>query len=81
MIDLLAEPVAPLATTRRPRIGFLGVGWIGRHRMEAILATGRRRCGRVADPSAEMTAEALRLAPGAEAAPTWKSCWIWISTA
>ena len=24
----------------RPRLGFLGVGWIGRHRMEAMLATG-----------------------------------------
>ena len=23
----------------KPRVGFLGVGWIGRNRMEAMLAT------------------------------------------
>jgi predicted dehydrogenase len=69
MIDLLAEPAAPLATTRRPRIGFLGVGWIGRHRMEAILAADVVDAVGVADPSTEMTAEALRLVPDAIAAP------------
>jgi predicted dehydrogenase len=68
MIDLLAQPVAPLATTRRPRIGFLGVGWIGRHRMEAILAADVVDAVGVADPSAEMTDEAVRLAPGASIA-------------
>jgi predicted dehydrogenase len=68
MIDLLAQPVAPLASARRPRIGFLGVGWIGRHRMEALLATNAVDAVGVSDPLAEMTAEALRLAPGAEAA-------------
>jgi predicted dehydrogenase len=69
MIDLLAEPVAPITTARRPRIGFLGVGWIGRHRMEAILAMNVVDAVGVADPSAEMTAEALRLAPDAAVAP------------
>ena len=24
----------------RPRLGFLGTGWIGRHRMAALAATG-----------------------------------------
>ena len=27
----------------RPRLGFLGTGWIGRHRMEAIVADAKRR--------------------------------------
>lgn len=49
----------------KPRIGFLGVGWIGRHRMEAMLATGQVEAAAVADPSAEMIAEAVKLAPGA----------------
>lgn len=49
----------------RPRIGFLGVGWIGRHRMAAMLATGTVEAAAISDPSAEMTAEAARLAPGA----------------
>lgn len=52
--------------TRRPRVGFLGVGWIGRHRMEGMLATGAIEAAAVADPSAEMTDAALALAPGAE---------------
>jgi predicted dehydrogenase len=68
MIDLLAEPAAPLATTRRPRVGFLGVGWIGRHRMEAILAADVVDAVGVADPSAEMTGQAARLAPSASIA-------------
>lgn len=49
----------------KPRVGFLGVGWIGRHRMEAMLATGAVEAAAVADPSAEMRTEALKLAPDA----------------
>ena len=49
-----------------PRVGFLGVGWIGRHRMESMLATGAIEAAAVADPSDEMAAEALKLAPGAK---------------
>lgn len=47
----------------RPRIGFLGVGWIGRHRMEAMLAGGLIEAAAIADPSPEMVAEAAKLAP------------------
>ena len=49
----------------KPRIGFLGIGWIGRHRMEGMLATGRIEAAGIADPSAEMIAEAQTLAPEA----------------
>jgi predicted dehydrogenase len=49
----------------RPRVGFLGVGWIGRHRMEAVLATGAAEVAAIADPSPETTAEAGKLAPEA----------------
>lgn len=48
------------------RVGFLGVGWIGRHRMAAMLATGAVEAAAVADPSPEMVAEALKVAPGAQ---------------
>lgn len=51
--------------TVKPRLGFLGVGWIGRHRMEAMLATGVVEAAAIADPSAEMRAEAASLAPDA----------------
>jgi len=54
----------------RPRVGFLGVGWIGRHRMEAILATGAVEVAGIADASAEMAAAAATLAPGARLTST-----------
>jgi predicted dehydrogenase len=50
----------------KPRVGFLGTGWIGRHRMEAMVATGAIQAAAIADPSPEMQAEALKAAPGAE---------------
>ena len=54
----------------RPRVGFLGVGWIGRHRMQAILETGVVEAAAIADPSPEMAAEAGQLAPGARPVDT-----------
>jgi predicted dehydrogenase len=64
MTQTLVE-TAPGASVRRPRLGFLGVGWIGRHRMQAILDTGAADVAAIADPSPEMAGEAARLAPGA----------------
>ena len=49
----------------KPKLGFLGVGWIGRHRMEAMLATGDVEAVAISDPSPEMAAAAQALAPGA----------------
>jgi predicted dehydrogenase len=54
------------ATLAMPRIGFLGVGWIGRHRMQAILDTQTITAAGIAEPSAEMAREAAMLAPDAE---------------
>jgi predicted dehydrogenase len=67
MSEILTARPAPAtaAAAARPRLGFLGVGWIGRHRMEAILATGQAEAAVIAEPSAEMAAEALKLAPEA----------------
>lgn len=50
-----------------PRLGFLGVGWIGRNRMEALLAAGAEAVA-IADPITANLAEALKSAPGAEPA-------------
>ncbi|MCB8821950.1 Gfo/Idh/MocA family protein [Microvirga rosea] len=55
----------PMASIKRLRLGFLGVGWIGRHRMQAILRTGLVEVAAIADPSPEMAVEAKRLAPDA----------------
>jgi predicted dehydrogenase len=54
----------------RPRLGFLGVGWIGRHRMEAMIETGGIEVAAIADPSPEMAAEAAKLAPDAKLVAT-----------
>jgi predicted dehydrogenase len=48
------------------RVGFLGTGWIGRHRMAAMIETGAVEAVAYADPSDEMAAEAAALAPGAK---------------
>lgn len=64
MTDIL-DTASPAPTLPLPRVGFLGVGWIGRHRMQGILATGAVEAVGVADPSPDNAAEAVRLAPGA----------------
>lgn len=50
----------------KPRVGFLGVGWIGRHRMQAMLATGLVEAAAIVEPGDDMAAAALAVAPGAE---------------
>jgi predicted dehydrogenase len=52
------------------KLGFLGVGWIGRQRMRSILDTGRARAVAIADPSPQMAEEARRLAPEAKLVTT-----------
>jgi predicted dehydrogenase len=49
----------------RPRVGFLGTGWIGRHRMAAMIETGGIEAVAICDPSADCLAEATALAPDA----------------
>jgi len=53
----------------KPRLGFLGTGWIGRHRMGAMLATGAVEAAAICDPSPECTQAARELAPGAAVVP------------
>ncbi len=49
----------------RPRLGFIGLGWIGRHRLEAVAATGLADIAVLHDPSAEAVEAARHLAPDA----------------
>ena len=58
--------------TTRPRIGFLGVGWIGRNRMEAMLATDAVDAAAIVEPSDEMAQAALALAPSAKRLTTYE---------
>lgn len=52
--------------SRKPRLGFLGVGWIGRHRMEVIAQSEEAEISALCDPSSEMMDEALKVAPSAQ---------------
>lgn len=65
MTETLSRTRQPLATIARPRLGFAGVGWIGRHRMEAIAKSGAAEIIGIADPDAETARNARKLAIGA----------------
>ncbi|KHL26128.1 oxidoreductase [Croceibacterium mercuriale] len=54
----------------KPRIGFLGTGWIGRHRMQAIVDTGLMEAVAICDPAPDCVAQAQAIAPGAVALPS-----------
>lgn len=58
---------------KRPRLGFLGTGWIGRHRLAGIAAEGSAEIAAICDPSPECAGEAQALAPGAEVLPDLES--------
>ncbi len=71
MTDLLIAPADELAHSgatdiSTPRLGFLGVGWIGRHRMEAIANDGLAEIAAITDTSSEMIAAARNSAPEAQ---------------
>jgi predicted dehydrogenase len=53
-------------SARRPRLGFLGTGWIGRHRLEAVAASGAAEIAAIADPLPANAEAARALAPGAK---------------
>ncbi len=46
-----------MQATETVRLGFLGVGWIGRHRMEAIGRSGVAQIAAIADPNPEAGAQ------------------------
>ncbi len=54
---------------RRPRLGFLGVGWIGRSRLESVARAGVAEIAGIADPDPDRARQAGALAPGAALVP------------
>ncbi len=59
------------STVSKPRLGFLGVGWIGRHRMEAIVNSGLASVDAIVEPSVAMAEAALSVASDAELLETY----------
>jgi predicted dehydrogenase len=58
----------PARAAPRPRLGFLGVGWIGRHRLDAIARSGAAEIAGVADASDALAREVAAANPGCEVA-------------
>src|SRR5947209_1745699 len=54
--------------TGKPRLGFLGIGWIGQHRMAAIATSGLAEIAAIADPAPDGVARGQSIAPGATVA-------------
>ncbi|WP_265499763.1 Gfo/Idh/MocA family protein [Paracoccus beibuensis] len=60
-LSTLARPAA----LTHPRIAFLGLGWIGRHRMQAMADAGDIEIVALADPDADAVRAAAEVAPDA----------------
>jgi predicted dehydrogenase len=50
----------------KPKLAFAGVGWIGRHRMQAAADSGLADIALISDPSAECILEAAKIAPNSK---------------
>lgn len=53
------------AGTRRPRIGFLGAGWIGQNRMKALVESALVDVTAIMEPNPDMQQKALEIVPDA----------------
>lgn len=65
MNETAAQTVKTENQTSKPRLGFLGVGWIGQNRLEAIAKTDAAEIFAVTEPNVEMLAKASEIAPDA----------------
>jgi predicted dehydrogenase len=61
----MSTQLQPTGRTATPRLGFLGLGWIGRSRMEVLAASGAGRVAGLADTAAERVQQAAAHAPDA----------------
>lgn len=59
---------------RKPRLGFVGLGWIGQHRMKALLDDGTCEVAAFLDPSPEVQDHVRELAPARSGRPRSRSC-------
>lgn len=68
MSEATASVMGNRSTERatRPRLGFLGVGWIGKHRLEAVVKSGAAEVVGIADPALPMLEVARSVAPEAK---------------
>ncbi|GAA4439873.1 Gfo/Idh/MocA family oxidoreductase [Pontibacter saemangeumensis] len=70
ILDKQQEKTAASSSSGTPKLGFLGVGWIGRNRMEMIARNGAGEVSYIADTATQNLEEALKSAPEAKQAPS-----------
>ena len=63
----------PAQATRLPRLGFLGVGWIGRARMQSLLESRLADVVAITDADGAALESAVALAEGARAHTSYAS--------
>ncbi|MDX5422756.1 MAG: Gfo/Idh/MocA family oxidoreductase [Hymenobacteraceae bacterium] len=66
ILDKEHPALASSSTTTRPKLGFLGVGWIGRNRMEVIARHNAGEVAYISDTAAPNAEEAMKSAPEAK---------------
>src|SRR4051812_17209597 len=71
----VATEFTPLKEKRlaRPRVGFLGLGWIGRSRMESIAQSGLVEIAAVSDVAEQAAADASQRFPDAKVVDSFES--------
>ena len=61
----MSTPVKQVSTEPAPRLGFVGLGWIGRNRLESIVQAGVAEVAAVHDVVTDAGVAAQKIAPGA----------------
>lgn len=72
-LDIAAAVARPQPAIRRPRLGFAGVGWIGRLRMQALTESGLASVVAVADPDPAALEACREHAPDAACGSDFRS--------
>jgi predicted dehydrogenase len=70
---MLGQFARPATENALPRLGFAGVGWIGRHRLQALSEAGLCTPVAIAEPQAENAAAALEISPALELAEDFEA--------
>src|SRR6185437_2114723 len=60
-----ARQISVEAAVRRPRLGFVGLGWIGRNRLKSVVEAGVAEIAAIHDVQASAVEEARQLSGGA----------------
>ena len=61
----MSSPAVHISTGSVPRLGFVGLGWIGRNRLQSIVQAGIAEVAAIHDAHTDAAAEGLKLSPDA----------------